>query len=160
LVSNNSAVAAGGLAGAPAAQSSYHLPFVGAGRRSWDAWHAGDYGSAALQAGMFGIAALGVLRWAGKVKVGGVRDVSTVTEFSSHAIKRMAERGVTSKMAQIAINKGLQFYDPKNGTINFILTKQMGSGKDLLVAVDPLSRKVITVIVGPKLQRQRLLPIR
>jgi hypothetical protein len=45
---------------------------VGAGRRSWDAWHAGNYGSAAWQASMLGTEALGV-RWAGQARWGGIR---------------------------------------------------------------------------------------
>jgi hypothetical protein len=52
------------------AQSSYHLPFVGAGRHAWDAWHTGNHGSAVWHASMFGIEALGVrcaVGWAGKV---------------------------------------------------------------------------------------------
>ena len=50
--------------------SSYHLPFVGAGRNSWDAWHAGKPWNAAGHAGLFGVEALG-LRGVGKVKGAG-----------------------------------------------------------------------------------------
>jgi ankyrin repeat protein len=92
-------------------------------------------------------------------KVAKTELVSVGPQFSGHAIERMAERGVTPKMVHITIKKGLKFYDPKNKSINFILAKKMGSGKDLLVSVDPLTRKVITVIVNHKLQKKRLRSI-
>jgi predicted Fe-Mo cluster-binding NifX family protein len=44
--------------------------------------------------------------------------VSTATQLSSHAIQRIAARGVGYKMAQITIKKGLKFYDPCNRLIN------------------------------------------
>ncbi len=47
--------------------------------------------------------------------------VKTGTQFSKHSIQRMAQRGVTPKMAQTAISKGQKFYDPLNKSINYIL---------------------------------------
>ena len=52
---------------------SYHLPFVGVGRNSWDAWHAGNYLGAAGHAGLgsleaFGLRGVWKLQGAGKVR--------------------------------------------------------------------------------------------
>jgi hypothetical protein len=49
------------------AHGSYHLPFIGNGRNSWDAWQMGKPWSAAGHAGLFSIDALG-MRSAGKVR--------------------------------------------------------------------------------------------
>lgn len=71
----------------------------------------------------------------------------------------MAQRGVTPKMAQTAINKGLKFYDPKNGSINYILKNGFGSGKDLLIGTNPLNGNIKTVIRGSNLIKSRMIPI-
>jgi RHS repeat-associated protein len=73
--------------------------------------------------------------------------------------ERLALREVTPKMLQTTINKGLRFYDPKNGTINYVLRNGFASGKDLLVGTNPLSGKVTTVIRGSKLVRPRFVPL-
>jgi hypothetical protein len=68
--------------------------------------------------------------------------VSTATQLSSHAIQRIAARGVSYKMAQITINKGLKFYDPCNRLINYIRCSSFASGKHLLIGTDPLAGKL------------------
>ena len=49
------------------AHGSYHTPFIGNGRNTWDAWQMGKPWSAAGHAGLFGVEALG-MRSAGKVR--------------------------------------------------------------------------------------------
>jgi hypothetical protein len=64
-------------------------------------------------------------------------------------------------MAQTAINKGLKFYDPKNGSINYVLRSGFGSGKSLLVGTNPLTGNVTTVIRSSKnLVNSRFIPIK
>jgi len=87
--------------------------------------------------------------------------VKTGTQFSKHSLQRLAQRGVTPKMAQTAINKGLKFYDPKNGSINYVLRSGFGSGKSLLVGTNPLTGNVTTVIRSSKnLVNSRFIPIK
>jgi ankyrin repeat protein len=60
--------------------SSYHLPFVGTGRNSWDAWKAGHPWYAAGHASLFGVEAFG-LRGVGKLQgAGRVRGSGRVTK--------------------------------------------------------------------------------
>jgi hypothetical protein len=67
--------------------SSYHLPFVGAGRNSWDAWHAGNYLGAAGHAGLFGVEAFG-LRGIGKLQgAGKVRWATQGDKAFKHSFK-------------------------------------------------------------------------
>jgi hypothetical protein len=162
--------------------SSYHLPLVGAGRNSWDAWQRGKPWSAAGHAGLFGVEALGmrsagkvrgIVRGGGKakgaakatVKVAKVKGsevkglVPGNVTFSNHAFERLAQRGITKKMADVTINKGLKFYDPKNESINYVLKGTFGSGKDILIATNPLTGEVCTVLRGSNLVKPRMLPI-
>lgn len=87
--------------------------------------------------------------------------VKTGTQFSKHSLERLAQRGVTPKMAETAINKGLKFYDPKNGSINYVLQNGFASGKSLLVGTNPLTGQVTTVIRSSKnLMNSRFIPIK
>lgn len=91
---------------------------------------------------------------------GGTLIVQTGVNFTKHGLERLAQRGITKKMADVAIKKGLKFYDPKNKSINYILRGAFGSGKDLLISVNSLTGEVCTVIRGNKLIRQRMIPIK
>lgn len=62
----------------------------------------------------------------------------------------MTQRGVTPRMARTAISKGLKFYDPKNGTINYVLKNGFASGKSLLVGTNPITGQITTVIRSSK----------
>ena len=87
--------------------------------------------------------------------------VKTGTQFSKHSIQRMAQRGVTPKMAQTAISKGQKFYDPLNKSINYILPNSFGSGKSLLVGTNPLTGEITTVLRSSKnLIKPRMIPIK
>ncbi|HET8574614.1 MAG TPA: glycosyl hydrolase family 18 protein [Candidatus Paceibacterota bacterium] len=90
----------------------------------------------------------------------GVALIETETKFSSHALERMTERGVTPNMAKTAIRKGQKFYDPLNNSINYILPYGFASGKSLLVGTNPFTKEVTTVIRGSKsLIRDRFTPM-
>ena len=79
--------------------------------------------------------------------------------FSRHALERLTQRGITEKMVGMAISKGLKFYDPKNGSVNYVLKNSFGSGKGLLIGTNPLTGEVRTVLRGSNLVRSRMLPI-
>jgi hypothetical protein len=49
----------------------------------------------------------------------------------------MVERGITEKMVKKALEKGVPYLDPKNGTINYVLEGGFASGKSLLVGQNP-----------------------
>jgi|GEM_PF-4863675 len=92
---------------------------------------------------------------------GAANIVKTVTQFSKHSLERLAQRGVTQDMAELAISKGQKFYDPLNKSINYVLPKGFASGKSLLVGTNPLTGEVTTVIRSSKnLINSRFVPIK
>ncbi len=87
--------------------------------------------------------------------------VATGTQWSKHSLQRLAERGVTQKMAETAISKGQKFYDPLNKSINYVLPNGFASGKSLLVGTNPLTGQVTTVLRSSKnLINKRFIPIK
>jgi hypothetical protein len=87
--------------------------------------------------------------------------VKTGTQFSKHSLERLAQRGVTQDMAELAISKGQKFYDPLNKSINYVLPNGFASGKSLLVGTNPLTGEVTTVIRSSKnLINSRFIPIK
>ncbi|MEH3114030.1 DUF4258 domain-containing protein [Pedobacter terrae] len=87
--------------------------------------------------------------------------VKTGTQWSKHSLQRLAERGVTKDMAEMAIRKGQKFYDPLNKSINYVLPKGYASGKSLLVGTNPFTGEVTTVIRSSKnLINKRFIPIK
>lgn len=87
--------------------------------------------------------------------------VKAEIQFSKHSLERLAQRGVTKGMAQLAISKGQKFYDPLNRSINYVLHKGFASGKNLLVGTNPLTGEVTTVIRSSKnLINSRFIPIK
>jgi hypothetical protein len=94
-------------------------------------------------------------------KVGTNVLVKTGTQFSKHSLERLAQRGVTQDMAELAISKGQKFYDPLNKSINYVLPNGFASGKSLLVGTNPLTGEVTTVIWSSKnLINSRFIPIK
>lgn len=90
------------------------------------------------------------------------KTVATQSEvyLTKHAVKQMAERGVTKDMVKLAIKKGQKFFDPRNGSINYVLTENFASGKSLLVGTNPGTGNVTTVIRSSKsLVNKRFIPI-
>jgi len=142
--------------------STYHLPLVGAGHHAWGAWDEGHYGEVVWHAGN---AALQVTSLKADAKLGlakgrKVHAISPALKFSEHAIRRMAERGITPRMVRVAINKGLKLYDPLNKSINYILPNSFSSGKHLLIGTDPFTGEVRTVLRSSKnLIKTRMTPV-
>jgi RHS repeat-associated protein len=87
--------------------------------------------------------------------------IKTEIQFSKHSLERLAQRGVTRDMAELAISKGQKFYDPFNKSINYVLSNGFASGKSLLVGTNPLTGEVTTVIQSSKnLINRRFVPIK
>jgi len=78
--------------------------------------------------------------------------------IGAHTAERMAQRGITEAMVKTALDKGTPFFDPKHGTINYVLKEGFASGKDLLVGRNPFTGKITTVIRGTDLVSRRLVP--
>ncbi len=78
-------------------------------------------------------------------------------QLSKHAVERMAERGFTRKMVQATIKEGIRYWDPRNGSINYILRDEFAKGKSSLVAVNPITNEIRTVIRVSKIS-PRLIP--
>lgn len=91
----------------------------------------------------------------------GVSTVTKTLQFDTpgHGAARFAERGITMKMAQTAINKGDKLFDPKNGTVNYVLKGGFASGKDLLIGTNPITGAIKTGIKGTDLVRPRMTPM-
>jgi hypothetical protein len=76
--------------------------------------------------------------------------VKTGVNITVHGAERLAQRGVSKKMAEIAIRDGQKFFDPVNKSINFVMPKAFASGKSLMVATNPVTGNVTTVIRSSK----------
>ena len=76
------------------------------------------------------------------------RGVATrgVATISGHAAKQAAARGVTQSQIRVAIEKGVQYTDRLHGTVSHVLNKGFASGKTLVVARNPTTNVVTTVI--------------
>lgn len=114
-----------------------------------------------IAAGALAAPVVGGLRAAagGIAETAGTALVRSGLRISNHAAARMSERGITRAMIQTAINKGQVFYDPRNGTINFVLRGGFASGRDLLVGQNPMTGVITTVIRGTNLVRPRMIPV-
>jgi RHS repeat-associated protein len=78
-------------------------------------------------------------------------------QISQHAAERMAERGFTRDMIRATIKNGTRYWDPKNGTFNYILRGGFASGKNALVGVNPVTN-VITTVIDTSRIASRLIP--
>ena len=58
----------------------------------------------------------------------------------------MAERGFTRDMVRTIIKNGSRYWDPKNGTINYVLDGGFASGRSAIVGTSPFTNIVTTVI--------------
>jgi len=65
--------------------------------------------------------------------------------------------GITNKMVKKTISKGTIYFDPKNGTNNYVLKNGFASGKDLLIGINPQTGNVTTVIRGNNLVSPRFI---
>lgn len=59
-----------------------------------------------------------------------------------HSAERMAGRGVTQKMVDMALRRGQTFWDLGNKTIQFIVRPT--SGKNFSVSLNPATRLITT----------------
>jgi hypothetical protein len=75
-----------------------------------------------------------------------------------HALERMAERGITSDMVSTALARGTPYWDPKNGSIVYVLEGAFASGRDFAVATN-LVGQVTTVMRNFGIVRPRFIPI-
>lgn len=71
----------------------------------------------------------------------------------------MAERGVSKKMIDLTVKKGLKYWDPKNKSVVHVLKNGMASGKHMQVAVDPITKNIKTVINNSSKLPKRFVPI-
>jgi RHS repeat-associated protein len=85
--------------------------------------------------------------------------VKVGVDLSTHALDRLAERGITKDMIEVGISKGAKFFDPKNKTINYVLKGGFASGKDLLIGTNPLTGRITTAIRGTNLVSSRFIPL-
>ena len=70
------------------------------------------------------------------------------------------ESHVSLSAVERAITKGEKYFDPKNKSIVSILDRGMASGKSILIAQDPETEAIKTVITGTDLIPSRFLPLR
>ncbi|MDZ4712109.1 MAG: RHS repeat-associated core domain-containing protein [bacterium] len=73
-------------------------------------------------------------------------------------LAKMSSRGISEKMIKTTLAKGKRFWDPNNNSINYVLEKGFASGKDMLVGVNPLTRKIATTFKGKDLIHKRFIP--
>jgi hypothetical protein len=106
----------------------------------------------------------GLLRaGSGAATVGtGVQATNALTQtgikISEHALKHMADEGISKKMVEAAIRMGQRFWDSKNSTYQYVLRNGFASGKDLWVARNPVSGLVTTVHRTTRSVRPRWIP--
>lgn len=79
--------------------------------------------------------------------------------YSEHASMRMAQRGVSEAMVNVAVRKGTRFWDPKHKTVMHVLRGGMASGKSLAVGRNPVTGQITTVMVGNRAIRPRWVAI-
>jgi hypothetical protein len=70
----------------------------------------------------------------------------------------MTERRITQKMVETGLSKGVKYFDPKNGTFNYVIKNGFASGKDLLIGTNTVTGKVTTVLRGNNLVKSRFIP--
>jgi Domain of unknown function (DUF4258) len=66
--------------------------------------------------------------------------------LSKHAAEQAAARGITQSQIRVAIEKGAQYSDRLHGTVSHVLNERFASGKTLVVARNPTTDVVTTVI--------------
>lgn len=65
--------------------------------------------------------------------------------YSKHALERMTENNFTESMVKKAIEKGVKYYNPKNGTYNYILKNGFASGKNFVVGQNTIDGTITMV---------------
>jgi RHS repeat-associated protein len=68
------------------------------------------------------------------------------TPISGHAARRLAERGITQRQVEVAVQRGTRYYDRRNQTYSHVLDQGYASGRSLIVGTNPLTGNVTTGI--------------
>ncbi len=134
------AVTQGVQAASPVADPRFIAGFYGASALGGLAL----YGSGAFAGGQ--LTTLGLQTGAAATE--GSTALAGTLNISKHAAQRMAEPGFTRDMIRATIKNGAWYWDPKNGTFNYVLRGGFASGKDALVGVNPVTNVVTTVLRG------------
>lgn len=79
--------------------------------------------------------------------------------LSEHAAEQMASRGVSESAASYALRNGSRFWDGRHLTVSFVVREGYASGQSLVVAVDPASGMITTVLKGSNVISSRLVPL-
>jgi hypothetical protein len=66
--------------------------------------------------------------------------------ISEHVAEQAAARGITESQIRVAVEKGAQYADRLHGTVSHVLNEAFASGKTLVVARNPTTNVVTTVI--------------
>ncbi|GMV35909.1 MAG: hypothetical protein AMXMBFR61_04170 [Fimbriimonadales bacterium] len=83
--------------------------------------------------------------------------------MTKHAAEQMALHKVTARMIEVALAKGERFWDPLGKTYIYILRRAYqtkGGAQDLLIAKSPTCKRIVTVIVGNRVERPRFVPVK
>ena len=62
-----------------------------------------------------------------------------VSRYIPHASGRLAERGISQAMVDVALRRGTRYFDPKHGTIAHVLNQGFASGRSFTTWWDPLT---------------------
>jgi hypothetical protein len=92
---------------------------------------------------------------AAAAEVGG----ALTSRLSYHALERALERGITEDMINVALRKGVPYWDPRNGSVVYVLEGGFASGRDLAVATNFLTGQVTTVMRNFGAVRPRFMPM-
>jgi len=97
---------------------------------------------------------------ASKVLVHNKNPLKPFFEYSIHASKRMAERGITQKMVETTIRKGQKYWDPVDKSVVYYFKGASAKGHDMMVAVTPQNmNRIMTVNKGRRVFNKRWVPI-
>lgn len=83
---------------------------------------------------------------AGKASAAATALATTVAVMSDAVQAKIAARGITESMVNLALRKGVTYFDPKNQAIIHILHGGFASGKSLYVARVPFTNIIKTAI--------------
>jgi YD repeat-containing protein len=136
-----------------------HLPPVFAGFTGW-AWgkDAQQIKSDLVNAGVTAVVdhpliyflplplKLGIFKGCKVPKVDGIakKAIEPFYKPTIHGTGRMVERAITDSMIKVVIRKGVRYYDPKHKTVVFYLKHAYVDGKDIMVAINPYTRRLTT----------------
>lgn len=86
-----------------------------------------------------------------EIKTGGLAVKAIVKgglQISEHAAIRGAQRGITSRMMQAAVDHGSAHFDTMNGTVNHIL--ETAGGNSLVVGRNPITNTITSAMIDKR----------